>query len=104
MEWRTSNQSGRPLLMGDTLRLTDAGSATSLHSSAPALLLALRTRWPRDAAPYLNQAPAMYSGGVSELDAALHLRHPPDEDLEVGQVKIFVQGAGETPTRPRPKN
>ena len=50
MEWRTSNQSGRPLSMGDTLQLTGAGSATSLQSSAPALLHALRTRLPGDAA------------------------------------------------------
>ena len=55
MEWRESNQSGRPLSMGDTLRLTGAGSAMSLRSSAPALLHALRTRYPGDAAPYLNQ-------------------------------------------------
>ena len=34
MEWHTSNRSGLPLSMGDTLRLTGAGSATSLHSSA----------------------------------------------------------------------
>ena len=86
--------------MGDDLRLTGAGSATSLHSSAPALLHALRTRCPRDAAPYLNQARATYPGGVSELDAALHLLHPLDEDLEVCEVTIFVEGAGKTPTRP----
>ena len=43
MEWRESNRSGRPLSMGDTLRLTGAGSAMSLRSSAPALLHALRT-------------------------------------------------------------
>ena len=43
----------------DTLQLTGAGSATSLHSSAPALLHALRTRCPGDAAPYLNQARAV---------------------------------------------
>ena len=41
-------------------------------------------------------------GGVSELDAALPLLHPPDEDLEVGKVRMFVEGAGETPTRPCP--
>ena len=34
MEWRESNRSGRPLSMGDTLRLTGAGSAMSLRSSA----------------------------------------------------------------------
>ena len=51
MEWRTSNQSCRPLSMGDTLRLTGAGSATSLQSSALALLHTLRTRCPMDAAP-----------------------------------------------------
>ena len=84
MEWRTSNRSGRPLSMADTLRLTDAGSAMSLHSSAPALLHALRMRCPGDTAPYLNQARATYPGGVSESDAALHLLHLLDEDLEVG--------------------
>ena len=65
MEWRESNRSGRPLSMGDTLRLTGAGSAISLRSSAPALLHALRTRCPGDTAPYLNQARATYPGGVS---------------------------------------
>ena len=100
MEWRESNRSGRPLSMGDTLRLTGAGSAMSLRSSAPALLHALRTRYPGDAAPYLNQARATYLGGVSELDAALHLLHPPDEDLEVGEVGVFVEGAAEASARP----
>ena len=104
MEWRTSNRSGRPLSMGDTLRLTGAGSAMSLHSSAPALLHALRTRCPGDTAPYLSQARATYPGGVSELDAALHLLHPPDQDLEVGEITVFVEGADEAPTRPRPTN
>ena len=102
MEWRTSNRSCRPLSMGDTLRLTGEGSATSLSSSVPALLHTLRTRHLIDAAPYLNQAWATYPGRVSELDAALHLLHPPDEDLEVGEVTIFVKGRGETPTHPRP--
>ena len=51
MEWRASRQSGRPLSMGDILRLTSAGSAMSLHSSAPALLHALRTHCPGDMAP-----------------------------------------------------
>ena len=60
MEWRESNRSGRPLSMGDTLRLTGAGSAMSLRSSAPALLHALRTRYLGDTAPYLNQARATY--------------------------------------------
>ena len=99
MEWRESNRSGRPLSMGDTLRLTGAGSAMSLRSSAPALLHALRTRYPGDAAPYLNQARATYPGGVSELDAALHLLHPTDEDLEVGEIKVFVEGAEEASAR-----
>ena len=93
MEWRESNQSGRPLSMGDTLRLMGAGSAVSLHSRAPVLLHALRTRYPWDTAPYLNQARATYPGGVSELDAALHLLHPRDEDLEVGEITVFVEGA-----------
>ena len=104
MEWRTSNRSGRPLSMGDTLWLTGAGSAMSLHSSAPALLHALRTRCPGDTAPYLNQARTTYPGGVSELDAALHLLHLPDEDLEVGEITVLVEGADEAPTRPRRTN
>ena len=102
MEWRESNRSSRPLSMGDTLRLTGAGSAMSLRSSAPALLHALRTRCPGDTAPYLNQARATYPGGVSELDAALHLLRPPDEDLEVGEITVFVEGADKARTRPRP--
>ena len=104
MEWHGSNRSGRPLSMGDTLRLTRAGSAMSLRSSAPALLHALRTRYPGDAALYLNQARATYPGGVSELDAVLHLLHPADEDLEVGEITVFVEGADEAPARPRPTN
>ena len=76
----------------------------SLRSSAPAMLHALRTRYPGDAAPYLNQARATYPGGVSELDAALHLLHPPDEDLEVGEVTVFMEGADEASARPRPTN
>ena len=104
MGWRTSNQSSRPLSIGDALRLTGEGSATSLHSSAPALLHALRTRYSMDAAPYLNQVRAKHPGGVSKPDAALHLLHLPDEELEVGEVTIFVEGAGETPCRPRPIN
>ena len=102
MEWRESNRSGWPLPVGDTLRLTGAGSATSLRSNAPALLHALRTRCPGDTAPYLSQARATYPGGVFELDAALHLLHPPDEDLEVGEITVFMEGADEAPTRPRP--
>ena len=104
LEWRESNWLGRPLSMGDTLRLTGAGSAMSLSSSAPALLHALRTCYPGDTAPYLKQARATYPGGVSELDAALHLLHPPDEDLEVGKITVFVEGADEAPARPRPTN
>ena len=104
MEWRESNRSGRPLSMEDTLQLTEAGSAMSLRSSAPALLHALRTRYPGDAAPYLNQAQATYPGGGSELDAALHLLHPPDEDMEVGEITVFVEGADEASARPRPTN
>ena len=104
MEWRTSNQSCRPLSMGDALLLTGEGSATSLHSSAPALRHGLRTRQSMGAAPYLNQGRATCPGGMSQLDAALHLLHPPDEDLELGKVTIFVEGAGETPSCPRPTN
>ena len=76
----------------------------SLRSSAPALLHARRTRYPGDTASYLNQAPATYPGGVSELDAALHLVHPPDKDLEVGEITVFVEGADEAPVRPWPTN
>ena len=104
MEWQESNRSGRPLSMGDTLQLTGAGSAMSLRRSARALLHALRRRYPGDAAPYLNQARATYPGGVSELDAALDLLHPPDEDLEVGEITVFVEGADETSARPWPTN
>ena len=104
MQWRKSNRSGRPLSMVDTLPLTGAGSAMSLCSSAPAPLDALRKRCPGDTAPYLNQARATYPGGVSALDAALHLLHPADEDLGVGEVTVFVEGADEAPTRSRPTN
>ena len=104
MKWRESNRSGRPLFMGDTLQLTRTGSAMSLRSSAAALLHTLRTRCPGDTALYLNQARATYPGGVPELDAALHLLHPPDEDLEVDEVMVFVEGADEAPTRPRSTN
>ena len=104
IEWREANVSGRPLSMGDTLRLTGARSAMSLRSSAPALLHALRTRCPGDTAPYLNHARATYPGGFSELDAALHLLHPADEDLEVGEITVFVEGADEAPTRPQLTN
>ena len=41
---------------------------------------------------------------MSELDAALHLLHPPDEDLEVGEITVFVEGADKAPARPRPTN
>ena len=105
IEWRTSNQSGRPLAMGDALRLRSEGSAISTHSSALALPHALGTGLSMNAAPYLNQARATYPRGVSELDAALRRLHLPYEDLEVGEVIIFVEGAGEAPPpRPRPTN
>ena len=35
---------------------------------------------------------------------ALHLLHLPDEDVEVGEIMVFVKGADEAPTRPRPTN
>ena len=57
--------------MGDALRLTSEELATSLRSSALALLHALRMRLSMDAAPYLNQAQATYTGGMSELAAVL---------------------------------
>ena len=104
MESRESNRSGWPRSMGDTLQLMGAGSAMCLRSSAPALLHALSTRYPGDTAPYLNQARAEYPGGVSELDAALHLLHPSDKDLEPGKITVFVEGADQAPARPRPTN
>ena len=104
MEWRESNRSDRPLSVGDTLQLTGAGSAMSLRSSAPALLHALTTRYLGDAAPYLNLARATYPGGMSELDAALHLLHPLDKDLEVGEITVFVEGVDEASARPRLNN
>ena len=104
IEWRTSNQLGVHLSMRDSLRLMGEGSTTSLHSSAPALLQALRTRHSMDAALYLNQAGVTYRAGVSKLDAGLHLLQPLDKDLEVSKVTIFVGGAGETPDRPRLTN
>ena len=54
-----------------------------------------------DPAPYLNQAWATCPGGMIELDAMRHLLHPPDEDFEVEEVTMFVEGAGEAPPRPR---
>ena len=102
MEWQESNRSGRPLSMGNTLQLTGAGSAMYLRSSALALLHALRTRYPGDAVPYLNQARATYPGGVSELDAVLHLLHPPDEDLEDSRRRRTRPAAGPTRTCPPP--
>ena len=89
--------------IGDTLRLMGAGSAMTLRSSASALLHALSTRCPGDTAPYLNQARATYPGGVSELEAALHLLQPPDEDLEVGKITGLVTGPqARTPPHPQP--
>ena len=100
MEWRTSNRSGQPLSLEDTLRLTCAGSTMSLYSSAPALLHALRLRCPGDTAPYLNQARATYPGGLSELDAALRFLHPPDEDLEVGKITCSSKAWARRPPAP----
>ena len=51
-----------------------------------------------------NQARPTRPGGVSELEAALHLLHLPDETLEVGKVTIFVEDACEAPARPCPTN
>ena len=76
----------------------------SLRSSAPALLHALKMRYPGNTAPHLNQAQATYPGGVPELDAALHFLRPPDEELEPGKITVFVEGAEEVPARPRPTN
>ena len=104
MQWRNSNQSTRPLSPGDMLLLTTEGSSASQQTSAPALLHFLRTRLSIDAAPYLDQALATYPGGMSELDAALQLLHLLDEGLEVGEVTIFVEGAGATPFCPHRTN
>ena len=41
---------------------------------------------------------------MSELDAALHLLHPPDGDLEVSEITVFVEGADEAPAHHRPTN
>ena len=41
---------------------------------------------------------------MSELDAALDLLHPPEEDLELGEITVFVEGADDAPARPRPTN
>ena len=38
------------------------------------------------------------------MDAALHLLHMPDDDLEVGEITVFMEGADEAPIRPRPTN
>ena len=98
-------QPGRPARVhGDTVPLKGEGLATSLHSSVPALLHAPRTRHSMNAARYLNQSRATYRGGMSELDAALHLLHLPDEDLEVGEVTILVDVAHKMPPRPRLTN
>ena len=83
--------------MGDTLRLTGTRSATSIIVSAPALLHALRARCPGDGAPYLNQARDTCPGGVSELDTALKVLDPPEGDLEVGEMMVFVEGTAHLP-------
>ena len=71
---------------------------------APAILHILRRRDSAGDTAYLKQARATYPGGVSELDAAIHLLRPPDRDLEVGEVTTFLEGAGEAPCCPRPTN
>ena len=83
--------------MGSALRLTGEGSATSLHSSAPAVLHALRMRPSMNAAPYLIQVRATYPGGMSVLDSVLHLHHPSDEELEFGELTIFVEARARCP-------
>ena len=59
---------------------------------------------PDGCSPYLNKAQATYAGGMSELDAALRRLHHPDKELELGEVTILAEGAGETPARPSPPN
>ena len=46
----------------------------------------------------------MHPGELSKLGAALHLLHPPEEDLEVGQATISVEGTGEAAPRSCPTN
>ena len=83
--------------MGDALKLTGKGLATSVHSSALALLHALRMGLPMETAQSLNQARATYPGGVSELDAALHLMQPPGKELEVGNWRYSSKAGAKHP-------
>ena len=92
-QWHTYNWTGWPLSMGEALRLTGKKLATSLGSSAPALLHPLRALYSVDEAPFLNQAGARSPRGVSELNAAVHFLHPSEQDREVREDTIFAEGA-----------
>ena len=52
----------------------------------------------------MNEPRATYLGGVSKLDAALHLLHPQDTDLKVGEIMVFVEDTFETRSRPHLTN
>ena len=67
-------------------------------AAAPlALPHALRTLNAAKVASNLKEVQATCSEGASELDAALHLLHPPDKDLEVEESTVFVESVWETP-------
>ena len=101
-EWHTSNRAGRHLPVGDALQLVGEGSNTSLCGSALALLHALQARHTAEEVLYLSQARAVYPLGMSELDAALHLLHPPDEELEVGGITVRARSYQAAPERTWP--
>ena len=62
-EWRESNRLGRPLSMGDTLRLTGARSAMSLRSSAPAPAARPQDALPRGCGPVPEPGAGHIPGG-----------------------------------------
>ena len=100
----TSNRTGRPRSVGNALQLAGEGSASSHRSSTPALLHTLPTRHAAEEARSLNQVRAKCLGGVSELVAALHHLHLPDEEMEVGEITVFFVGSCEAPSPPRATN
>ena len=103
MEWHESNRSGPPLSMGDTLQLTGAVRHVP-PQQRPSPAARPQDALPRGRGPVPQPGAGHIPGGVSELDAALHLLHPPDEDLEVGEITVFVEGGDEAPARPPPTN
>ena len=52
------------------------------------------------ALPYHDKAHWSLNAQLYELDAALHLPHPPEEDLELGTVTTFPVGASKGPPAP----